>query len=61
MDNALFDYKEASKSLRVPDEIMRDLETQARREFPDDAMLMELHVLRALRAYASNKQREIVQ
>ena len=61
MGQTLFDYEAASKSLQIPAEIMRDLEKQARREFPNDDMLMELHVIRALRTYASDRQQEIVQ
>jgi hypothetical protein len=33
------------------------LEKEVRHEFPDDPMLMELHVLRALRNYAAKTEK----
>jgi len=56
MDNIVFDYEAASATLQIPDDVLRNLEAQARREFPDDAMLMELHVLRALNAHANKRE-----
>ena len=56
MDNKMFDYESASENLRIPDDVMRDFEAQARSEFPDDEMLMELHVLRAVKSYANRRE-----
>jgi hypothetical protein len=61
VNKAFFDYETASKELQIPASVMRDFEAQAHREFPGDNMLMELHVLRALKAKARNGRREIKQ
>jgi len=52
MENLVFDYHSLAKKLVVPPEIMQKFEEEAHNEFPWDAMLMEIHVLRALKAYA---------
>jgi hypothetical protein len=49
----VFDYKSAAKDMRIPSEIVLSLEKEVQHEFPDDPMLMELHILRALRNYAA--------
>jgi len=56
MDNKVFDYESASKTLQIPGDVLRSFEMQARNEFPDDEMLMELHVLRALKSYANRRE-----
>jgi hypothetical protein len=56
----VFDYKSAAKDMQIPSEIVLRLEREVRHEFPDDPMLMELHILRALRNYAA-KNGEIKQ
>jgi len=61
MSKPLFDYESASSSLRIPTDVMRELEGQARMEFPNDAMLMEIHVIRALKAYANERQLGLTQ
>jgi len=51
MMNVLFDYQTFAKELSVPVEIIQKYEKEAHDEFPYDNMLMEIHVLRALKAY----------
>ncbi|MDR1574254.1 MAG: hypothetical protein LBS24_08085 [Clostridiales Family XIII bacterium] len=53
MNDMIFDYIEASHNLQVPEAVLHEFEEEARLEFPLDAMMMELHVLRAVNAYAS--------
>ena len=55
MNQPMFDYQSVAKNLQIPSQIVQDLEEQSKKEFPGDAMLMELHVLRALNAYANKK------
>jgi hypothetical protein len=55
MNQLMFDYQSVAKKLQIPSQILQDLEEQGKKEFPGDAMLMELHVLRALNAYANKK------
>jgi hypothetical protein len=52
MDTLMFDYKSTGEDLIVPTAIIQRLEDEARKEFPFDNMLMELHILRAIKAYA---------
>jgi hypothetical protein len=51
----LFDYKTISKNLEISGEIVGRFEKEALSEFPNDSMLRELHILRALKAYANGK------
>ena len=52
MENLMFDYQSLGKELAVPAEIVQQFEQEARNEFFSDNMLMELHILRAVKAYA---------
>ncbi|MDR1115532.1 MAG: hypothetical protein LBL33_05195 [Tannerella sp.] len=58
MEQLIFDYKSAAKDLRLPSDLVRDIEKEVRQEFPNDPMLMELHILRALRSYAAKNVRK---
>jgi hypothetical protein len=49
-----FDYINATKEMNVPEDVLLTLEKEARDEFPHDDMMMELHLLRAPRAYANS-------
>ena len=53
-----FDYRTAAKAAKIPSAALRSLESEAFREFPGDPMLMELHVLRAVKAYGERRHRE---
>ncbi|MDR1249446.1 MAG: hypothetical protein LBK63_09115 [Treponema sp.] len=52
MEDLIFDYKSLGDNLAVPMEIIEEFEKEARHEFPFDNMLMEIHVLRAIKNYA---------
>jgi hypothetical protein len=54
----MFDYKAAAKAARVLPATLKNMERRAMEEFPHDPMLMELHVLRAIKAYSSPKRRK---
>lgn len=45
-----FDYAKVARELDVPDETLKMIEEEIRKEFPSDKMMYELHVLRALRS-----------
>ena len=51
MENLMFDYISLGENLDVPMGIVQKFEKEARNEFPFDNMLMEIHVLRAIKAY----------
>ncbi len=59
MDMA-FDYAAAAKARKIPKAALKNLESEAAREFPDDPMLAELHVLRAIRTCAATEPRSAV-
>jgi hypothetical protein len=59
MNIKMFDYTKASQNLKIPDAVLRKLENEADREFPYDPMLMELHVLRAVNAYATTEKEAV--
>ena len=52
MGNFVFDYHSFGENLNIPIEIIQEFEEEARNEFPFDKMLMEIHVLRAVKSYA---------
>lgn len=45
-----FDYEAAAREAGIPDKRLTDLVEIMRREFPEDEMMLELHVLRAVMA-----------
>jgi hypothetical protein len=53
----VFDYKTAAKDMLIPYEVMLCLEKEVQQEFPDDPMLGELHILRALKNYATKNEK----
>ena len=59
MENLMFDYNSFGKDLAVPVEVIKRFEKEARNEFPFDNMLMEIHVLRAIKNYAKINKRMI--
>ena len=59
MENFMFDYRSLGKELNVPVEIIKKFEQEAYNEFPFDDMLKEIHVLRAIKAYAKANTRKI--
>ncbi len=51
----IFDYPAVAKRVGIPDERLTRLCHLVREEFPNDDMLFELHVLRALLAVESGQ------
>ena len=52
MENLMFDYRSFGENLAIPAEIVQKFEKEAHNEFPFDNMLMEIHILRAIKAYS---------
>ncbi|GBU24051.1 hypothetical protein R83H12_00672 [Fibrobacteria bacterium R8-3-H12] len=48
---AMFDYMSFANSLRIDSDVVASFEGEAKQEFPHDAMLRELHIMRALKTY----------
>ena len=53
----MFDYRSLGERLAIPSEIIRQFEQEAHKEFPSDDMLMEIHIFRAVKAYAKTTER----
>ena len=51
MENLMFDYRTFGENLAVPTEIIQRFEKEAHNEYPFDNMLMEIHILRAIKTY----------
>ena len=45
-----FDYPRIAKEMNVPSTILKKIEREVKKEFPNDKMMYELHVLRAVRS-----------
>ena len=60
MANLIFDYFILGEKLSIPIEIVQKFEKEAHNEFPFDRMLMEIHILRALKAYSRSMTRMVV-
>ena len=50
----MFDYESLACELKIGPETLEELVREARLEFPGDDMLVELHVVRALRRLAED-------
>jgi hypothetical protein len=59
MEYLMFDYRSLGEELAVPSEIVYKFEQEAHKEFPFDNMLMEIHILRAIKAYAKTTERTV--
>ena len=57
MESYIFDYRYGQEEIDVPEEIIQLYEKEAYDEFPNDKMMMEIHVLRAIKAYVRKSLR----
>ena len=48
----IFNYQSIADKFEIPDNIVKKIEKEIREEIPNDNMIMELHILRALKSYA---------
>ena len=59
MENLMFDYRSFGEDFEIPIEIVQKFEKEAQNEFPHDNMLMEIHVLRAIKSYTKTKKQMV--
>lgn len=45
-----FDYQKIARQTKVPESVLKEIKNEAKKEFPSDKMMYELHVLRAIRS-----------
>lgn len=51
--DTIFNYQSVADKFEIPDNIVRKIVKEVREEIPNDKMIMELHILRALKSYAN--------
>ena len=51
--NTIFDYQSVADRFGIPPDIVKRVEKEVKKEIPNDNMIMELHVMRALKSYAN--------
>ena len=54
--DTIFNYQSVADKFEIPDNIVKRIVKEVREEIPNDNMIMELHILRALKSYASNRK-----
>ena len=52
----IFNYQSVAEKFGIPDNVVKKIVKEIKKEIPNDNMIMELHILRALKYYA-NKQK----
>ena len=52
---AIFDINKKSKELGISESTLGKIVSEIREEFPNDEMMFELHVIRALMTYSNQK------
>jgi hypothetical protein len=45
-----FDYLKVANEMKVTEAILKEIQKKVKKEFPNDKMMYELHVLRAVRS-----------
>lgn len=45
-----FDYYKVAQEMDISEDIVLKIEKEVKKEFPDDIMMFELHVMRALKS-----------
>ena len=56
MMNTIFDYQSVADRVGIPGNIVKKIENEVKKEIPNDNMMMELHVLRALKSYTNKRK-----
>ena len=51
--DTIFNYQSVAEKYGIPNNIVKEIERETKKEIPNDNMIMELHILRALKSYAN--------
>jgi len=51
--DTMFNYQSIADKFKIPDNIVKKIVKETKKEIPHDNMIMELHILRALKSYAN--------
>ncbi len=58
-DSAIFDIKRTSEKFNISNEDLKTLEQTIRKEFSEDEMMYELHLIRALKSLRKSKNLKV--
>ena len=50
----MFDYEKLIEKYEISPDIAKGIITEVKNEFPNDEMMMEIHIIRALKNYVSH-------
>ena len=59
--DAIFNYQSFADKFEIPDNVVKKIVKEIREEIPNDNMIMELHVLRALKTYVTKHKFVVAQ
>lgn len=59
-ETGFFDYKSIAREMNIPEAVLKEIEEEVRHEFPQDTMLFELHMLRAVKNFGRESKRKAV-
>ena len=54
--DTMFNYQSVAIMYGIPDNIVKKIVNEIRKEIPYDNMIMELHIMRALKSYANKRK-----
>ena len=58
--DTIFDYQSVADNFGISNNIVMEIVEEIRKEIPNDNMIMELHILRALKSYANQQKLALV-
>jgi hypothetical protein len=56
----IFNYQSVADKFGIPDAVVEDIVKETKKEIPNDNMIMELHILRALKYYVNKHKSALV-
>ena len=54
--DTLFNYQSVAEKYGIPNNIVKEIVRETRKEIPNDNLIMELHIMRALKSYANKRK-----
>ena len=51
--DTIFNYQSVAEKFGIPNSIVKEIVRETRKEIPNDNLIMELHIVRALKSYAN--------
>jgi len=54
--DTIFNYQSVAEKYGIPNSIVKEIVRETRKEIPNDNLIMELHIMRALKSYANKRK-----